>query len=210
MIYSKQFSNGLVRRWARLFTEVDVMLFGEDFSKEDCAKSKRRFYIVGGLLLLIGILSLAMPLLASFAIETLVGFFLLAVGFSNALGAYGAFREGVSPWQQAFMAAISIVAGVLFLTHPLAGVMTLSILLAAYFLADGVLRVVEYFRMRAVGGSLWVLLSGILSIILAFMMWRNFFEGAVVIGVILGFDLIFGGLSLIMLGRGLSELGKRL
>lgn len=186
------------------------MLFNGEFSKENCAKAKRRYYIVGALLLIIGFLSLSMPLLASFAIETLLGFFLLAVGFSNAFGAYGEFREGTTPWQQIFMAVISVLAGVVFLTHPLAGVMTLSILLAAYFLADGIFKVIGYFRLRKVGGSVWILLTGILGIILAFLMWQNFFEGATVIGIILGFDLIFSGVSLIMIGRGLSQMSKEL
>ena len=64
------------------------MLFTGNFSKDDLAKSKKRFYWVGGIMLVIGFLSLAMPMLASFAIETMVGFFLLAVGFGNAFGAY--------------------------------------------------------------------------------------------------------------------------
>lgn len=190
--------------------EIFVMLFTGNFSKDDLAKSKKRFYWVGGIMLVIGFLSLAMPMLASFAIETMVGFFLLAVGFGNAFGAYSALRAGDSPWQQAFMAVISIAAGIVFLTHPLAGVITLGILMAAYFLIDGVAKIVEYFRVRSIGGSLWILLSGILGVVLAFMMWQNFFTGAAVIGIILGINLIFSGMSLIMLGRGCSDMSKRM
>lgn len=187
----------------------NVMLFAGNFSRDDLRKSKNRFYLVGVLMFIVGCLSLAMPMLASFAIETLIGFLLLAVGLCNAYGAFSALRAGDSPWQQAFMAFISIAAGIVFLVHPLAGVLTLSILLAAYFLVDGISRIAEYFRVRDIGGSIWLLLSGILSIILAFLMWRNFFTGAAMIGVILGVDLISGGVSLIMLGRGCSELMKR-
>mgnify|MGYP004659588033 CR=1 FL=1 len=190
--------------------EIFVMLFTGNFSKNDLAKSKKRFYWVGGIMLVIGFLSLAMPMLASFAIETMVGFFLLAAGFGNAFGAYSALRAGDSPWQQAFMSVISIAAGIIFLTHPLAGVITLGILMAAYFLIDGVTKIVEYFRVRGIGGSLWILLSGIFGVVLAFMMWQDFFTGAAVIGVILGVNLIFSGISLIMLGRGCSEISKRM
>ena len=186
------------------------MLLNGEFSKENCVKAKRRAYIVGALMLIIGFLSLSMPLMASFAIETLLGFFLLAVGLSNAFSAYGAFREGVTPWHHIFMAVISVLAGIVFLTHPVAGVITLSMILAAYFLADGVYKVVQFFRLRKVGGSFWMLLSGALGILLAFLMWRNFFECATVIGIILGFDLIFSGVSLIMIGRGFSEMSKNL
>ena len=101
--------------------------------KEDFVKSKRRFYVVGAIMLALGFVSLSMPLLASFAVETMIGCLLLAVGLGSAFGAFSAMRSGDSPWQQAFMAVISVAAGVVFLTHPLAGVMTLSMLLSAYF-----------------------------------------------------------------------------
>ncbi len=161
-------------------------------------------------MLLLGFVSLSMPLLASLAVETMIGCLLLAVGLSSAFGAFSAVRAGDSPWQQAFMAVISIAAGVIFLTHPLAGVMTLSMLLAAYFLVDGVTKVIEYFRIREIGGSLWILCSGALGIILAFMMWNNMLTGASMIGIVLGVDLVFSGISLILLGRGCSNIEKKM
>lgn len=177
-------------------------------SKEDLAKSRKRFYWTGGLMLLLGFLSLSMPLLASFAIETLVGAMLLGVAVCQGANAFKGFGEGDRPWQSVFMAVISFAASMIFFFNPLAGVMTLSVLLSVYFLVDGVTRVAEYFRLSGVKGSGWVLLSGALSIILAFMMWKNFFTGAAVIGVILGINLIFTGVSLILLGRGCSEAEK--
>ena len=159
-------------------------------------------------MLALGFGSLAMPLLASLAVETLLGCMLLAVGSGSAFGAFSAVRSGDSPWQQAFMAVISVAAGIIFLTHPLAGVMTLSMLLAAYFLIDGVTKIAEYFRIREIGGSLWILLSGLLGVALAFMMWNNWLTGASMIGVVLGIDLVFSGVSLILLGRGCSKLSK--
>ena len=187
-----------------------MMLFTGNFSQLGLEKSKKRFYWTGGLMLAVGFVSLAAPMLASIAVETLCGFLLLAIGAANGAGAYSAVRAGGSPWQTAFMAVISFLAGFIFLLHPLAGVMTLSILLSAYFLIDGITRIVEYFRLRVIGGSLWILLSGVLSVLLAFMMWQNYFTGASMIGVVLGINLIFGGMSLIMLGRGCSEASKRI
>ncbi len=59
------------------------MLFTGKFSKEDLKKNKKRFYFIGGLMLLLGLISLSMPLLASFAVETIVGLLLIAVAFSQ-------------------------------------------------------------------------------------------------------------------------------
>ncbi len=182
------------------------MLFVGKCSREEFAKNKKRFYIVGTLMIVLGFLSLSMPMLASFAVETMIGCLLLTVGLGSAFGALGAARSGDNPWQQAFMALISIAAGVIFLAHPLAGVMTLSMLLSAYFLTDGVTKIAEYFRIREINGAVWILLSGVLGILLAFMMWKNILTGAVMIGIVLGVHLLFSGVSLILLGRGCAKL----
>ena len=83
-------------------------------------------------------------------------------------------------------------------------------ILSAYFAVDGAAKVFEYFRLRTIGGSLWMLISGLLSILLAVMMWKNFFTGASMIGIVLGINLTFSGISLILLGRGCSEECKKL
>jgi uncharacterized membrane protein HdeD (DUF308 family) len=181
------------------------MLFAGKFSKEDLKKNKRRFYLIGGLMLVLGFISLSMPLLASFAVETIIGLLLIAVAITQGLSAFRGFGDGGKPWQEAIMALAALAAGFIFLTHPIAGVMTLSIILAAYFMADGVTKVIEYFRIREIQGSLWILISGLLGIVLSIMMWKNLFTGAAVIGIILGIDLVFSGMSLILLGRGCSK-----
>ena len=69
----------------------------------------------------------------------------------------------------------------------------------------GITKVIEYFRVREIEGSIWILISGFLGIILSVMMWKNLFTGAAVIGIILGINLVFSGISLILLGRGCSK-----
>jgi uncharacterized membrane protein HdeD (DUF308 family) len=181
------------------------MLFTGKFSKEGLKKSKRRFYLIGGLMLFLGFISLSMPLLASFAIETIVGILLIAVAFTQGWSAFKGFSDGSAPWMETIMAIAAMAAGFIFLVHPVAGVMTLSIILAAYFLADGVTKIIEYFRIREIDGSIWILVSGLLGVILSVMMWKNLFTGAAIIGIILGINLIFSGMSLILLGRGCSK-----
>ena len=181
------------------------MLFTGKFSKEDLKKNKRRFYFIGGLMLLLGLISLSMPLIASFAVETIVGMLLIAVAFSQGGSAFRGFSDGGIPWQETIMAVAAMASGFIFLVHPMAGVMTLSIILAAYFMADGATKVIEYFRVREIEGSIWILVSGFLGIILSVMMWKNLFTGAAMIGIILGINLVFSGMSLILLGRGCSK-----
>lgn len=79
--------------------------------------------------------------------------------------------------------------------------MTLSMLLSAYFLVEGVAKIVEYFRVRAVSGSVWLLVLGTLSALLAFIMWSNIIRGASMIGIILGVNFIVSGIAFLILGR---------
>ena len=165
-------------------------------------------YIVGGLFLVLGLLSLTMPLLASYAIETLVGCLILAVAFSNALGAFRGFGDGDKPWQEVVMAIACFVIAMIFLFKPLAGLLTLSMLLFVYFLIDGISKISGYFRLRSVQNSIWLLVSGLLSMLLSYMMWSNFATSLSMIGIILGINLTFTGCSFIMMGYGCSKLSK--
>ena len=103
------------------------------------------------------------------------------------------------------MAVAAMAAGFIFLIHPMAAVMTPTIILATYLMADGITKIIEYFRVREIEGSVWILISGYLGIILSVMMWKNLFTRAAVIGIILGINLVFSGISLILLGRGCSK-----
>ena len=184
------------------------MLLWEEISKESLAKGKRRSYLIGALSLIMGIISIAMPLLASFAVETLVGGLLFGIAVCEGIIAMRCFSDGSSPWLAVFMTVISFAAGLIFIIFPVAGVKTLSFLLAAYFLVDGIVKILEYARLHSIGGSIWLLISGLIGVVLAFMMWRNFFTGATVIGTLLGLNLIIGGLCFIVFGRGCSAAAK--
>ncbi|MEG1604310.1 MAG: DUF308 domain-containing protein [Cloacibacillus sp.] len=184
------------------------MLISEKITKEDLIKNKTRFYWTGALMLITGFIALWMPLAASFAIEMVVGWLLIIAGGSQAYGAYKGFKDKTGGWWEVFSSICSFVAGFLFIARPLAGVLTLSILLSAYFLVDGVTKIVQYWSIRHMDGAVWTLVSGILSLVLAWMMWQNMVTGMAMIGVVLGVDFIFSGMSLIFLGRGCEAAAK--
>jgi uncharacterized membrane protein HdeD (DUF308 family) len=184
------------------------MLFWEELSKESLTKGKRRSYLIGALSIIMGIISIAMPLLASFAVETLAGGLLFGIALCSGFITVRCFKDGSSPWLMLFMTIISFAAGLIFILYPVAGVKTLAFLLAAYFLVDGIVKILEYVRLHSIGGSVWLLISGLIGVILAFMMWKNFFTGAAVIGTLLGLNLIIGGLCFIIFGRGCSAAAK--
>lgn len=184
------------------------MFYNTMFNTEDLCKLKKRMYIMGTIFLIAGIAALSMPLLASLAVETTVGCLLLMTALSGAIGAFRGFKDGDTPWQEIVITIAAFIIAMIFLFRPLAGMFTMSMLLLAYFLVDAIAKISGYFKLRKVQNSVWVLVSGLLSLALAYMMWTNQATSLAMIGIILGINLTSGGLSLLFTGYGCSKLGK--
>jgi uncharacterized membrane protein HdeD (DUF308 family) len=94
------------------------------------------------------------------------------------------------------LSALYIVVGVYALMHPVAGLASLTLFLAGYFLAKGVLELVLSFRLRPMRGSTWTLFDGIVSLILAVMIWRTWPSSTEwAIGTLVGISMLFSGVS---------------
>lgn len=163
------------------------------------AGNRGLLYVIGGFSVLAGILAIAMPFVASLAAAFTTGWVLVLSGI---LGLAAAFRRG-SGWQ--FVAAfalslVMIVAGILFILQPIAGIIALTTLIVAYFGAVGILRV--YYGVKSLGdGGGWMAALGALSVAVAVLLWFGMPLNAVwVPGVLLGIDLILWGTLLIAMG----------
>jgi uncharacterized membrane protein HdeD (DUF308 family) len=101
-------------------------------------------------------------------------------------------------------AVLALVAGLLILFYPLAGTALLAFFLGLYLLLDGVSLIGLALDQRKRGSARWALLlaSGIVDILLAVLLFALGGVGsAIVIGVILGLDLIVAGAALLMVHR---------
>jgi uncharacterized membrane protein HdeD (DUF308 family) len=98
------------------------------------------------------------------------------------------------------LAILTLASGIILLVFPLAGLITLTMFLAAYFIAAGILKVIHALQRRGIPGWGWALVSGLISIALGVLIWSGFPGTALwVLGVIIGIDLIFYGWALIFL-----------
>jgi uncharacterized membrane protein HdeD (DUF308 family) len=76
-----------------------------------------------------------------------------------------------------------------------AGILTLTILLAAYFAAQGIVTLVAAFKFSGTGTMWMMILSGIVSLVLAWMIFSGFPGSATwLLGLLFGINLIFTGL----------------
>ena len=97
-------------------------------------------------------------------------------------------------------AALAVLAGMLLLARPMQAVLTLTIVLGAYFLAEGVATIMYALEHRREPGGRWswLLISGLVDIAISFMVITGLPSTAEwAIGVLVGINLLFGGATLI-------------
>ncbi len=164
-------------------------------------KHSRWFLIYGILLVLAGAAAIVLPGIASLATAIMLGWLLL---FSGVVGLFAVFQTGrAAPgfWWELLTAVLYLLAGISLLTSPIAAVLTLTILLAAYLFASGVMKVVMSFghRRDVPGAWGWVLFSGLLDIGLGLLIFLGLPGSAIwVLGLMVGINLLMTGVALII------------
>jgi len=156
------------------------------------------FVALGILLILIGMAAISSPVVATLATVEIFGVFLLiaaVVEFASAIWAIG--WGGFFP--HLLCGLLSLFLGVLLVDRPGLGAAGYTLVLAVFFVAAGVLRV-GHALSRRFSGRAWTLLSGGISLLLGVLIWQDFPASALwVIGTFVGIDLVFNGLSWVML-----------
>ncbi|MEX2033598.1 MAG: DUF308 domain-containing protein, partial [Xanthobacteraceae bacterium] len=103
---------------------------------------------------------------------------------------------------------VFILAGLVLLTRPLAGAITLTIILSAYLLAGGIVRIMLAmgYRNDIPGAWTWVLVSGIVDIVLALIIMSGMPGTATwVLGLLVGINLVMMGFSIVMVASAVRK-----
>ena len=152
--------------------------------------------IMGIIALLGGIFAIANPLAATLTATALAAWVFMLVGILQVIGGFGVEGIGWKIWN-ILLGVLAIYIAIVIFNNPLKGVLTLTAAVAIGFFIGGIFKVV--FAFQTEGSLRWVLiLSGIISVILAGMIWSNFPQSAaVVLGVLLAVELISSGVALI-------------
>ena len=144
-----------------------------------------------------GLLAIGSPFVAGLSVVLATGVLLIIGGAGQLVFAFKAGAGLVS----ILVGILSVVVGGYMLANPGAALGSLTLLLAAFFIASGVFEAVLAFQARPLKGWGWSLFSGIVSFVLGAMIWAQFpVSGVWAIGVLLGIKLLFGGWTLVMFG----------
>ena len=159
----------------------------------------KAFLIEGILLVILGLAAMIVPPLASLAITIFLGWMFLIGGIGGLIVTYWA-RHMPGFWWSLISAALAVLAGGILLARPVQGVLTLTIVVSAYFLAEGVTTIMYALehRRELSGRWSWLLIAGLLDIAVAFLIISGLPGSAEwAIGLLVGINLLFGGASLI-------------
>src|ERR1700754_3232466 len=166
----------------------------------DAVREHWKALLIEGILLSIfGLAAIVVPPAASLAITILLGWLFLISGIAGLALTFWA-REMPGFWWSLISAALAVAAGVVLLARPVQGTLTLTIVVGAYFLAEGVTTIMyalEHRRELSERWS-WLLVAGLMDILIAFLIVSGLPGSAEwAIGLLVGINLVLGGASLI-------------
>lgn len=155
--------------------------------------------VVAILLILFGILAVIAPEISGLAVTVVVGWLFTLTGVLHFVFAWRTHSTSGVLWEL-LLGFVYVVAGVYLIAHPIAGLATLTLMLAAYMLVKGLFELFQFFQLRPRHGSGWLLADSIISVILAILIWRSWPSSSVwAIGTLIGLGMLFAGVSRLML-----------
>ena len=161
-------------------------------------------------LIVLGLLDIAVPMIATLAIGIFLGWLLLIGGVAQILHAFSA-----RGWQGFALhllgGVVYLLAGGWMILNPLQGALALTLMLAAFLLIQGIFQIVLALRIRPARGWGWPLASGLVTVLLAVLIYAGWPGSALwVIGLLVGIHLLMSGLSLTMLALAARGVGHEL
>jgi uncharacterized membrane protein HdeD (DUF308 family) len=167
-----------------------------DFT-ETVGRGGKRMSRLGIATMVLGFLAMLAPVLVGFSLLWILGLLVAAAGVCRMFWAFqtGSLGKGVLVF---VIGGLTLLAGIALLANPLLASGVLTIVLAVYFVVDGVAEIATAVGLPPGPGRGWLLFGGAVSILLGIIIWRQFpLSGVWAIGVLLGIKLLFGGMIMV-------------
>jgi uncharacterized membrane protein HdeD (DUF308 family) len=169
------------------------------------------FLVEGILLVVLGLLAIVLPPIATLAVEILFGWLFLISGIMGLITTFW-MRQAPGFWWALLSAVLGIAAGIVLLMWPLSGVLTLTLILIVFFTIEGIATIMYALdHKRELSGRWgWMLASGIVDLIVAGIIFVGLpGTAAWAIGLLVGINMIFGGSALIAMALHARELAPQ-
>ena len=179
----------------------DLSLSDMQQAVRDTARLHWRLFLAQGVIMtILGVLAVIWPQISTVAVDVYVGWLFLLSGIVGLASMF------LAPNVQAFLwmlltAALSLFVGVMLLWHPTEGAVSLTMVLTAFFIVEGIVQIVASLNYRDVFPKSWgwMLASGIADLILAALIIKGWPSTATwALGLIVGINLITSGVAVVM------------
>jgi len=154
--------------------------------------------VLGVTLLVLGALAIALPFFTSFAITYILGFSIFISGIAYSVNAFYNKR-----WSGFFgcllIGMVSMIAGVLLVSKPIVGVYTITLLLAIFFIVQGLSKLILVAYLPKEVNRFWIIINALVTIVLGILIWKALPASPWILGFLVGLDLILAGFSMIFL-----------
>ncbi len=152
----------------------------------------------GVVMILLGGLAMFLPLATGIAVSIAVGMLIVFGGIAYVASAFAAIGAGSFLWRL-LIGAVYILGGLYLAFNPGLALASLTLAMAVMFLFEGVMETIVFFQFRTLHGSGWVLFDGLVTLFLAYLIWRPWPGSSIwAIGTILGINLITSGFTRLM------------
>lgn len=173
--------------------------------KAGIRKSLKTVIIIGIATLILGIIALVYPEAFGKASVAAIGVLMIIGGALRLIFAAATFSMG-SLFMRYLYGILMTIAGIYIVSNPDIGLKALTMVLAIYFIVDGITAIVYSFSLIPLGGGLYMIFSGILSSLIGILIFSNWPEASnYVIGIYLGIKLLSDGIMLTLTGQSFKK-----
>ncbi len=154
---------------------------------------------LSALMILAGFIAIVLPPVAGFGVTIVVGWLLIFSGIMHLVFAWQTRGVWAILWE-ILVGAVYTIVGVYILINPLLGMVSLTLALAAYLLAEAVFEFILAVRLRPRPGSGWLFVDSLITLVLAILIWRSWpTSSAWAIGLLVGISMVFSGTARLMI-----------
>jgi uncharacterized membrane protein HdeD (DUF308 family) len=179
-------------------------------SAQDLRQTTSGMMWAGILAIIIGIVAIAVPAVASVSIAVLVGILVIVLAVAWLFAAIGS--GATTGWKitGVILSVLLLIGGLWILFNPIEATVGLTAVIAIVFIVMGVVRVVAAIGDQSGEGRWVIALGGILAIIIGILIAADFPSSAAwAIGLLVGIQFLFDGIGLVMLSSAMKSAARR-
>jgi len=178
-------------------------------SRTDAKIHRNRLTTFGAIAIILGLLAMMAPGVTGLSVVFALGIIVLIGGIVRIFWAFQAGSLGKS-LVGFVIGGLTLICGILLVAHPLFASGVLTILLALYFICDGIFEIMAALQRRPIAGWGWLMFGGIVSLLLGLIIWGQYpLAGAWAMGILIGIKLFMVGLIMVTGGAVARELENR-